>query len=175
MKARLALAFALAVTSALPACAGEKPATTPAEQDPIPLVGPPAGVAPCAGDGAADAKAAALACYESRVKPALAALVKSPRLSQFSFGDADFLKKVVTLTPDARVEPQPRMPESDAKEVATTAVMGDRGSLGMTSNIVQVTLVLRPSGAPADGAMKLAFFVNGKTFETLFVSRFLGG
>lgn len=167
--------YALVLAGTVAACGGDKPATTPADQDPIPLVGPPAGVAPCTGNGAADAKAAALACYESRVRPALAALVKSQRLPQFSFGDADYLKKVLALTPDARLEPQPRMPDTDAKQVAATTVMGDRGTLGMTSGIVQVTLVLRASGMPADGDMQLAFFVNGKTFETLYVSRILGG
>lgn len=167
--------YALALVLTVVACGGDKPATTPADQDPIPLVGPPAGVAPCPGNGAADAKAAALACYDSRVKPALTALIKSQRLPQFSFGDAEYLKKIVTLTPDARLEAQPRMPETDAKQLASTTVMGDRGTLGMTSGIVQVTLVLRAAGMPADGDMQLAFFVNGKTLETLYVTRILGG
>lgn len=167
--------YALAFAAALAACGGEKPATTPADQDPIPLVGPPAGVAPCPGTGAADARAAALACYESRVKPALSALVKSQRLPQFSFGDADYLKKVLALTPDARTESQPRMPDTEAKNVQATAVMGDRGQLGMTSKVVQVTVVLRAPGMPADGDMQLAFFVNPANLETVYVYRILGG
>ncbi len=156
------------------ACGGP-PAAAPANDDAIPLVGPPAGVATCPANGAADARAAALACYESRVKPAFAALAKSPRVKQFSFGDGKYLETIVTLTPDAKVEDKPRMPESDALTVASTTVLGDRGSLGMKSKVVQVTLVLRAAGMPTDGDMQLAFFLDGKTLETLYVYRVLGG
>ena len=157
------------------ACGGGPGPATPAEQDPIPLVGPPAGVQPCASNGAADARAAALACYDSRVKPALGALVKSQRLSQFSFGSAEYLKHVITITPDARVETNARLPEPQAETIARTTVLGDRGMLGMSTKVVQVTIVLRDPGMPADGDMQLAFFVNPQSFEVVYVHRILGG
>jgi len=167
------VAVAVAVASA--ACGGGPAPTTPAEQDPIPLVGPPAGVQPCASNGATDARAAALACYESRVKPALGALVKSQRLSQFSFGSADYLKHVIAIAPDARVESNARLPEPQAETIARTTVLGDRGMLGMSTKVVQVTIVLREAGTPADGDMQLAFFVNPQSFEVVYVYRVLGG
>lgn len=170
-----AVVVAAAIALGSGACGGGPGPATPAEQDPIPLVGPPAGVQPCAGNGATDARAAALACYESRVKPALGALVKSQRLSQFSFGSADYLKSVLAIAPDARVETTARLPDTQAEAIARTTVLGDRGMLGMSTKVVQVTIVLRAAGTPSDGDMQLAFFVNPQSFEVVYVHRILGG
>jgi hypothetical protein len=58
--------------------------------------------------GATGPVAAALACYTSRIRPALSALARRPDVDRYRFGARDYLVHVLTLKPEAgRLRPRP--------------------------------------------------------------------
>lgn len=135
---------------------------------------PPAGRAPCSGKGAKDARTAALACFASRVRPALLDLAKSPKVRDYRFGDGEYLRTVLALTPSAGAPrswpggtPQPAFPNLVA--------LGSAEDVKAPRAFVVVTIVMQGKLMPPDGGMELDFYLDARTLETLLVMRMLGG
>jgi len=135
---------------------------------------PAAGGAPCKSGGAKDARAAALACYASRVKPALLALAGTPKLQDYAFGDADYLRSVLGAPPQIATSTSWEGP-SPTVNPPNVVVLGDETAVAAPRAFRVVTIALRRNGMPADGHTELVFFVDAKTFETVLVYRALLG
>jgi hypothetical protein len=136
---------------------------------------PPAGRARCSGSGATGPVAAALACYASRVKPALSALARGPDVDRYRFGTGDYLARVLTLKPEAGESPAEALPQLPRDLLAQTTVLGGVGAVTTDAAYTPVSIVLRDANMPVDGMMQLMFFVDAKTLETPFVYRVLAG
>lgn len=164
-------------TTATIAVATPPPSTVAAAIDAgapqLPAV-PPAGRAPCSGRGAKDARGAALACFASRVRPALLDLAKNPNVGDYRFGEGDYLRMVMSLSPRAGA-PQPWQNGTPKPPFPNLVALGSPDEVKAPRTFVVVTVSMQGKAMPADGGMELDFFVDARTFETVLVLRVLGG
>lgn len=134
---------------------------------------PPAGTAPCKPGGTKDPRAAALACYATRVKPALVALSKSPTVSMYRFGDGRYLGSVLAIAPNAYAITKTKGRPTVA--FPGTVALGDPSTIDPARSFHVVTIALRRNDMPADGHTELMFYLDDKTLETVLVVRALLG
>jgi hypothetical protein len=134
---------------------------------------PPAGRASCSGEGFTNARDAALACYTSRVRPALLSLAQTPKVRDYGFGDADSLRLVLALTPSA--DPPRAWQGGTPASSANLVALGSADDVKAPGTFVVVTISMQGKPLPVDGGLSLTFYLDARTLETVLVLRVLGG
>lgn len=133
---------------------------------------PPAGLAPCAGAGSTP-EDAALACYQTRIKPGLEALIASGRTGAYSFGVDSYLAHALTLTPRVERQAGTSSPSVPADLATQVTALGDVRSV--KPGFIAVLVILRDAKMPTDGDLRLELWLDPKTLETVLAYRILGG
>ncbi|NOU29135.1 MAG: hypothetical protein HOO96_14630 [Polyangiaceae bacterium] len=106
--------------------------------------------------------------------PALLDLAKSPKVRDYRFGDGDYLRMVLALTPGAGA-PRPWQGGTLQPAFPNLVALGSAEEVKAPRSFVVVTIVMQGKLMPADGGMELELYLDARTLETVLVMRLLGG
>jgi len=143
---------------------------------------PEAGTDPCRAESDVSATELAVACFETRVKPALLSLAQSGDSSRYRFGSPDYIRLCMGIAPTVVADEMTgeavrttffdQMPESLGAQVI---VIGDRARLEDARLYDVVTLGFREETFPTDGDMHLVFLIERDPAAVVLVFRRLHG